>query len=132
MKHHFLRNILIILIVICAVSGGGIFLKDRIREKAVSVIGNQVIEKAAESMGIPADQADQILNSMSAEDRQTVTDIISEHLDTNTLSQAQQYLKDGDLAGAKQFAENKLSEEEKAELKDIAVKYADQINSLQQ
>lgn len=130
-KHHYFRNILIVLILICAVVfGGGYLFKDQIKEKAASVIGNQVVEKAAESLGIPSEQAQQILNSMSDEDRQTVTDIVSNHMDAQTISEAQQYVKDRDLSGAKQFAESELSQTEQDELKEIARKYADQINSL--
>lgn len=130
-RHHWFRNILIVLVLIFAIAvGGGCLFKDQIKEKAASVIGNQVVEKAAESLGIPSDQAQQILNSMSDEDRQTVTNIVSNHMDAQTVSQAQQYVKDRDLSGAKQFAENELSQSEQDELKEIARKYADQINSL--
>lgn len=130
-KHHWFRNTMIVLILVCViVLGGGYLFRDKVKEKAASVIGNQVVEKAAESLGIPSEQAQEILNSMSDEDKQTVTDIVSNHMDSQTISKAQQYVKDGDVAGAKEFAESELSPDEQNELKGIAQKYADQINSL--
>lgn len=131
-KHHFLRNFILILIILCLIVFGGTWLKGIIKDKVVSAMSNQVMEKAVESSGVPAQQAEEILNSMSEEDRKTVTNIISDHINSKTLSKAQQYIKDGDLSAAKQFAESELSEEEKNDLKTIARKYADQINSVQQ
>lgn len=125
-RHHFFRNLIIVLVILCALAGGGYVLKNKIREKVASVIGDQVVEKAAESLGISSEQAQEILNSMSPEDRQTITDIVANHMNSSTISEAQQIVKDRDVNEAREFAEEQLTSEEQNQLKGIAEKYATQ------
>lgn len=123
-KHHFFRNLIIVLVIVCALAGGGYVLKNKVRQKVASVVGDQVVEKAAESLGISSEQAQEVLNSMSPEDRQTVTDIVANHMNSSTISEAQQIVKDRDVNEAKEFAQQQLTSEEQEQLKGIAEKYA--------
>lgn len=123
-RNHSLRSFVTVLVILGVLCGGGYLLKGKVKEKAASVIGNQVVEKAAESLGIPSEQAQEILNSMAPEDRQTVTDIVENHMDSSTVKEAQQIVKDRDVSEAKQFAQQELTTEEQEQLKDIARKYA--------
>lgn len=125
-KHHWFRNLMIVLIVILCLAGGGWLLKDKVKEKVASAVGNQVIEKAAESLGVDPQQAQEVLNSMSPEDKQTVTDIISSHMNSSTVSEAQKIIQDRDVNEAKNFAQQELTEQEQEQLKGIAEKYASQ------
>ena len=128
-RHHWFRNLMIVLIVLLCLAGGGYLIRDKVKETVASAVGNQVIEKAAESLGIDSEQAQEILNSMSPEDKQTVTDIVSSHMDSNTISEAQKIIQDGDINEAKNFAQQELTPEEQKQLKEIAGKYVTQSDS---
>ena len=65
----------------------------------------------------------EIYESMSEEDKDTVTEIIANNVSLDSVSEVQSYVNSGDASGLMDYAEENLSEEELEELKDIMSKY---------
>ena len=61
--------------------------------------------------------------SMSEEDKDTVTEIIASNVSIETIPEVQSYISSGDKEGLMEYAEDNFSEEEIAELKEIMSKY---------
>ena len=61
--------------------------------------------------------------SMSKEDKDTVTEIIANNVSIDSIPEVQSYISSGDKEGLMEYAEDNFSEEEISELKDIMSKY---------
>ncbi len=61
--------------------------------------------------------------SMSEEDKDTVTEIIANNVSLDAIPEVQSYISDGNKEGLMEYAEDNFSEEEIAELKEIMSKY---------
>ena len=88
-------------------------------EKTVEVI-TQNAEKVAESNPEVA----KILESMTEEDKDTVTEIIENHMDAGTAAEIAGYVQDGNKEALMDYATENLSPEEMAELMKLYLKYA--------
>ena len=62
---------------------------------------------------------------MSEEDRETVTDIITENLTPSTMNDVSEYIESGDKEGLMDYAEENLSEEDYEKLKELYKKYSE-------
>ena len=60
---------------------------------------------------------------MDQKDKKVIEDIISDHVDMKTIQKATDYVKDGNTQELKKMADEQLSEEEKAKMKEIYKKY---------
>ncbi len=65
----------------------------------------------------------EVVDSMSEEDKDTVTEIIADNVSIDSISDVQSYISSGDSAGLMKYAQENLSEEEQAELLEIMAKY---------
>ena len=65
----------------------------------------------------------EIMDSMSEEDKDTVTEIIAQNFTTSTISDLDRYMSDNDTEGLMKYAQDNLTEEELAELEEIMKKY---------
>ena len=65
----------------------------------------------------------EIYESMSEEDKDTVTEIIANNVSIDSVSEVQSYVNSGDANGLMEYAKNNLSEEEVKELTEIMSKY---------
>ena len=65
----------------------------------------------------------EIYESMSEEDKDTVTEIIANNVSIDSVSEVQSYVNSGDTNGLMEYAKDNLSEEEVQELTEIMSKY---------
>ena len=65
----------------------------------------------------------EIYESMSEEDKDTVTEIIANNVSIDSVSEIQSYVNSGDTNGLMEYAKDNLSEEEVKELTEIMSKY---------
>ena len=65
----------------------------------------------------------EIYESMSEEDKDTVTEIIANNVSIDSVSEVQSYVNSGDANGLMEYAKENLSEEEVKELTEIMSKY---------
>ena len=93
-------------------------------KKAANPVTKAIVSEAMDSYIEKSDgKAQEIYESMSEEDKDAVTEIIANNVSIDSVSEVQSYVSSGDANGLMDYAEDNLSEEELAELKDIMSKY---------
>ncbi len=88
-------------------------------EKAVDVI-----TKNAEKVAETNPEVARVLESMTEEDKEVVTEIIENHIDAGAATEIMGYVQDGDKDALMDYATENLSPEEIAELMKLYGKYA--------
>ncbi|WP_024867215.1 hypothetical protein [Butyrivibrio sp. FCS014] len=69
------------------------------------------------------DKVKEIAESMTEEDKDTVTEIIANNVNVEDIPEVQSYISSGDTQGMLEYAQDNLSDEEVEQLKDIMSKY---------
>ncbi len=98
-------------------------VKKIVAEKTVDVITKSV-DKIAETNP----EAAEIIESMSEEDKEVVTQIIENHIDAETVSEVMGYVQDGDKDAIIDYAAENLTPEEISQLIDLYGKYGSEID----
>ncbi len=94
------------------------------KKSKANPITKAIVSEAIDSyIDSSSGQVKEIAESMSEEDKDTVTEIIASNVSLDSVSQVQSYVSSGDTEGLMEYAEENLSEEELQELKDIMSKY---------
>ena len=122
-KNTGLKVILVILIAAII----GLFGYSRIKTKVVKQAAEVVVIDQLKNYGITDSQIDSVLNQIDEQDQETITNIVSDHVSVSSIQEVQKYVASGDLQGLAEYAESELSDTEKQELTDLAVKYKNQI-----
>ena len=122
-KNTGLKVILVILIAAII----GLFGYSRIKTKVVKQAAEVVVRDQPKNYGITDSQIDSVLNQIDEQDQETITNIVSDHVSVSSIQEVQKYVASGDLQGLAEYAESELSDTEKQELTDLAVKYKNQI-----
>lgn len=122
-KNTGLKVILVILIAAII----GLFGYSRIKTKVVKQAAEVVVRDQLKNYGITDSQIDSVLNQIDEQDQETITNIVSDHVSVSSIQEVQKYVASGDLQGLAEYAESELSDTEKQELIDLAVKYKNQI-----
>lgn len=99
--------------------------KGGVKYQAASVLVDQAIERAirSEGGGAEAEAVRDALRNMPEEDKETVTQIVADHMDTATISEVASDLAGGDTESVMEYARENLSEEELDTLREMAEKY---------
>ena len=93
-------------------------------KKSANPITKAIVSEALDSYAEQSTgKTKEIYESMSEEDKDTVTEIIANNVSLDSVSEVQSYVNSGDASGLMDYAEENLSEEELEELKDIMSKY---------
>ncbi len=93
-------------------------------KKSANPITKAIVSEALDSYAEQSTgKTKEIYESMSEEDKDTVTEIIANNVSLDSVSEVQSYVNSGDSSGLMDYAEENLSEEELEELKDIMSKY---------
>ena len=93
-------------------------------KKSANPITKAIVSEALDSYAEQSTgKTKEIYESMSEEDKDTVTEIIANNVSLDSVSEVQSYVNNGDASGLMDYAEENLSEEELEELKDIMSKY---------
>ena len=123
------KFIMIIIILIIVILSGFFCIYRPLKQRFVSAVTQELISSQLSSGELSDDDVAAIMDSMSAEDRAILEDIVNSHFSVGAVSDVLSYLRNGDLAGLREYAENSLTEDELAQIRTIYEKYQDVINS---
>ena len=116
--------IVVLVILVAAIWAGKTFVYDQAKEKVTSAVAEKMIEEQVQNDSTGQLQnAQDIYNSMSEEDKQTVNDMIESKVSPQTISDVSKYAKDQDKEGLKQYVKEKFTESEIQQMKDLYNKY---------
>ena len=116
--------IVVLVILVAAIWAGKTFDYDKAKEKVTSAVAEKMIEEQVQNDSTGQLQnAQDIYNSMSEEDKQTVNDMIESKVSPQTISDVSKYAKDQDKEGLKQYVKEKFTESEIRQMKDLYNKY---------
>ena len=116
--------IVVLVILVAAIWAGKTFVYDKANEKVTSAVAEKMIEEQVQNDSTGQLQnAQDIYNSMSEEDKQTVNDMIESKVSPQTISDVSKYAKDQDKEGLKQYVKEKFTESEIQQMKDLYNKY---------
>ena len=116
--------IVVLVILVAAIWAGKTFVYDKAEEKVTSAVAEKMIEEQVQNDSTGQLQnAQDIYNSMSEEDKQTVNDMIESKVSPQTISDVSKYAKDQDKEGLKQYVKEKFTESEIRQMKDLYNKY---------
>lgn len=119
------KIIVITLIVLVALGLVGKFLiYDKLEAKMIDKVSENVVEQMLSGSGL-ADNAEvqRILESVTEEDKEKVTDIVSEQFGVADAPKVLEYVQDNDIEALKQYAKEKLTDEQISQLYEIYGKY---------
>lgn len=119
------KIIVITLIVLVALGLVGKFLiYDKLEAKMIDKVSENVVEQMLSGSGL-ADNAEvqRILESVTEEDKEKVTDIVSEQFGVADAPKVLEYVQDNDIEALKQYAKEKLTDEQISRLYEIYGKY---------
>lgn len=129
--HVILPVLFTIIIIAVILILAKIYVYDPFKEQAVSTLTEKLLQSEINADTTLPDgttiNAKEILDSMSADDKETVTDIIDSHISPSTIKEASSYLSNGDTEGLKNYAKSMLSDSETQEVMELYEKYKDQI-----
>lgn len=133
MKKQKRKSIIILLIEILILIAlliyfGKTKLKQVVVEKTTDKVIESVITEQVKQMGASEEEINEVLDKVSDDDKQAVEDIITNHLDSETINKGTEYIKSGDIDGLKDYASQTLTPEETEELMNLYEKYKDVIN----
>ena len=99
-------------------------VEDKAAEEVVSTLLNS--ETADDTEIANGMTADELYDSMDAEDQEALKEVVTDHLDAKTVSEASKYVSDGDTEGLKEYAKETLSDEDLDTVKELYKKYTQQ------
>ena len=95
--------IVVLVILVAAIWAGKTFVYDKAKEKVTSAVAEKMIEEQVQNDSTGQLQnAQDIYNSMSEEDKQMVNDMIESKVSPQTISDVSKYAKNKDKEGLKQ------------------------------
>ncbi len=116
------------LIVLCVVVM--IFIRvalPMIKQKTKQVAAEKTVDLITEHAEVIAGDNEKVreaIANMSEEDKETISKIVEEHMDAETVSEVMEYVNENDKEGLIEYATENLSQEEIIELMGIYYKYA--------
>lgn len=119
----------VLLAVIIILLAAGLIFRFFVYDKLVDKAADHVVSSAMASQGYTQEQVSKALDSLDTADRTTVQNIIKNHDDPATIKEAADYAQTGNKEALKELADEKLTAQEKAELKEIYEKYVNQQNA---
>lgn len=114
----------VLLIAIAIVLAVSFVAYDEVKERVVSAMMEKVFEdQAANDPTGQAQNAQNIYNNMSDEDKETVNQLIEDKVSPETISNVSNYVKNQDKEGLKQYISQEFTPEEIQQIKDLYQKY---------
>ena len=108
-------------------SGGITCAIEDAKKEVIKSVAKTVVYKAVEQYaGESSSEVKEMLDSVSEEDKDKVTDIIVDNMSIEDMSDVQEYISNKDVDGLKDYAKDKLTEEDYSELTDILEKYSNE------
>jgi hypothetical protein len=105
---------------------------DDVKKKAMQGIAETVVNEAIKQYaGDSAEDVQKVMDSVTAEDKEKVTEILTDNLSLEAIDDVKSYVSNNDVDGLMEYAQETLTAEEYNELTDIFQKYSeDALNSL--
>lgn len=101
---------------------------DSIKKKVVTEIAETIVEEAVKQYGgDTAEDIQNIIDSVEEEDKEKVTEILTDNLSLDSIGDVQSYIANNDARGLLEYAQDKLTAEEYSELTGIFEKYSGSI-----
>ena len=95
-------------------------VKKAAAEKTVDILTENAVKVAGEDSEVA-----QILENMSEEDKEVVTEIVENHMDAESVTEVMGYVSEGDKDGLMRYAAENLTPEEIAKLAEMYGKYGE-------
>ncbi len=129
-KHRFQKFMVFLIAVVVILLVGYFIALPKIKTKAADVVAEKLMESqiASDAEAATGVNAKEIMDAMDEEDKETVNDIITNHMSTETVKEASSYLTSGDTAGLKQYAKDTLTASELEQIKELYNKYKGQVS----
>ena len=133
-KAFFITLVVVLLIGVIFLIGKDSIMKDvkatqeqtqsNTEKKSANPIKKAIVSEAIDTYAEKSTgRAKEIYDTMSEEDKDTVTEIIANNVSLDSISEVQSYVNSEDASGLMEYAEENLSKEEIKELTDIMSKY---------
>ena len=133
-KAFFITLVVVLLIGVIFLIGKDSIMKDvkatqeqtqsNTEKKSANPIKKAIVSEAIDSYAEKSSgKTKEIFDSMSEEDKDTVTEIIANNVSLDSVTEVQSYVNSEDASGLMEYAKENLSEEELKELEDIMSKY---------
>ena len=130
-RRHRLQKFIVFLIALAVILLIGYFVAlPKIKTKAAGTVAEKLMESeiASDAQAVTGVNAKEIMDAMDESDRETVNDIITSHMSTETMKKASSYLTSGDTAGLIQYAKDTLTASELEQIKELYNKYKGQVS----
>ena len=118
-KHRLQKFIVFLIAAIVIILIAYFVALPKIKSKAADVVAEKLMDAQA-ATGVDARE---ILDAMDEQDKETVNDIITNHMSAETMKEASSYITSGDTAGLKQYAKDTLTASELEQIKELYNKY---------
>ncbi len=127
-KHGFQRLILIVVVLAIVVLLVFFCIIQPLKQKVTSAITEKLIEMQVSSDSDASAAAEEILESMSEEDREILEEIYKKHFSTQTIADISVYAASGDTSAIISYLQDELNAEELAQIYEIYEKYQDELS----
>ena len=129
-RHRFQKFIVFLIAIVIILLVGYFVALPKIKTKAAGVVAEKLLESqiSSDASAIAGVNAQEILDAMSDTDRETVDQIISNHMSAETMKEASSYITSEDTAGLKQFAKDTLTASEMEQIRELYKKYKSTFN----
>lgn len=95
------------------------------KKEIIKNVAKTAVDKAVEQYAGDSDsKVKEMYDSVSEEDKDKVADIIVDNMSIDDMTDVQEYISNQDVDGLKDYAKDKLTEEDYSELTDILEKYS--------
>lgn len=124
-RHRFQKFIVFLIAIVIILLVGYFVALPKIKTKAAGVVAEKLLESqiSSDASAIAGVNAQEILDAMSDTDRETVDQIITNHMSAETMKEATSYITSGDTAGLKQYAKDTLTVSEMEQIRELYNKY---------
>lgn len=124
-KHRLQKFIVFLIAAIVIILIAYFVALPKIKSKAADVVAEKLMESqiASDAQSATGVDAREILDAMDEQDKETVNDIITNHMSAETMKEASSYITSGDTAGLKQYAKDTLTASELEQIKELYNKY---------
>ncbi len=96
------------------------------KKEVLKSVAKTIVDKAVDQYaGNASSEVKEILDSVSEEDKDRVTDIMIDNISIEDIPDVESYISNKDVNGLKDYAKEKLTEEDYSELTGILEKYSE-------
>lgn len=121
--------VLILFLVVGGVYASSFFLKEKTNDKIKDMIIEKQLTTLASKDNLSQEQINSLIEIISdSEELKKVENLLSEHLDSSTLSKANEYINKADIKGLKKYIQSILSSKELKEIKNMYSKYKKELH----